>query len=477
MAPSALAAPARVTTSPALTPAFSPVVHDYVSRCSPSIPLHVHVATGAGKVRVDGGRPRHGTFSVARRLRDGQAVTLRGRSGPAYRIRCISPKFPQWTATRSGPTQAGWYVLTPSSTGVPNGRLSRYVTIVDSHGVPVWWMRPKIRPIDARLLPNGDIAWGRFFGGTLGIDPAGAYEEHRLDGKLVGKTSTVGSPTDIHDMQRLANGDSLLISYVPRDGVDLSAYGGPANATVLDCEVQEITRKGRKVWSWNSKDHVPLSETGRWWPRVLATPVKLKDGRDAYDIVHLNSVDARTGDVVVSMRHTDAVYDIARPSGTVLWKLGGTSRAESLTLAGTSDSASAIFSGQHDARVLEDGTLTVHDNGTQRNRPPRALRFRIDSAAKTATLLEQVSDSRAETSAFAGSARRLPGGNWVTSWGGLPTVEELTPAGAAVFTLTLERDWFSYRAFPIPNGQLSRRTLNRAMEAMHPQRKLASARR
>jgi hypothetical protein len=423
------------------------------------------VASGATRVRVDGGPPRHGSFRVVRRLRDGQKVSLR-IGARTYRVRCISPKFPVWTSARSGTPQSQWFIVTPSTTGEPNGHVQRYVAIVDDNGVPVWWMRPKIRPIDARLLPNGHVAWGRFFGGTLGVDPAGAYEEHRLDGASVGLTRTVGGPTDIHDMERLANGDTLLITYVPRDGVDLSPYGGPSNATVLDSEAQEIAPNGRKVWSWSTKDHIPLSETGHWWSRVFATPVKLADGRTAYDPVHMNSIDMHGGDVIVSLRHTDAVYAIDPKTGALRWKLGGSQRPESLALQGAPGDPATIFGGQHDARFIADGTLTVHDNGTTRNRPARAMRFRIDPAAKTATLLEALSDPRPEMSAFGGSARKLPGGNWVASWGGLNTVEELTPAGAQVFSLTFEKTWLSYRAFPVPRGTLSRATLNRAMDRM-----------
>jgi hypothetical protein len=468
----AQAAATSVTAKPALFPAFARNVPDYVSRCSPGVPLHLSVKPRGGEsAAVNGGRQRRRAFTAAARLRDGQAMVLKVRSRRAarsYRVRCLSPKFPAWTAARSGQTQAEWYILTPSQGSIPGGGLSRYVAIFDRNGVPVWWIRRKIRPIDASLLANGHLVWGRFFGEALGIDQAGAYEEHRLDGSLVRTDAAVGSPTDIHDMQRLPNGDSLLISYVPRDGVDLSAYGGPARALVLDGEIQEITPRGGEVWSWNTKDHIALAETGRWWQRVLATPVHLRDGRMAYDVVHLNSIDPAGSGIVVSARHTDAVYDIDRATGAVRWKLGGTARPESLTVLGDPQFGSAPFGGQHDARVLPDGTLTVHDNGTMRGRPPRALRLSIDTAAKTATLAEEISDPALPLSAFAGSVRRLSGGNWVLSWGGNPLIEERTSSGATVFRLTLPPGWFSYRAFPVPYGRLSRAALARGMDAMHP---------
>ena len=54
------------------------------------------------------------------------------------------------------------------------------------------------------------------------------------------------------------------------------------------------------------------------------------------------------------------------------------------------------FGGQHDARVLSDGSVTIFDNGFHSDpvlrHPPRAVRYAIDRGAGTATLLEQIND-------------------------------------------------------------------------------------
>ncbi len=147
----------------------------------------------------------------------------------------------------------------------------------------------------------------------------------------------MGTPTDSHDLQMLSNGNALLVSYRPRDGVDLSPWGGPASATVIDGEIQEVDPSGQLVWSWNSKDHIALAETGHWYAdNLIPNPSRLPDGRSAYDIVHLNSVDAVDNPLVVSLRHTDAVFGINRASGAVQWKLGGITTPESLQLTGDS---------------------------------------------------------------------------------------------------------------------------------------------
>lgn len=328
----------------------------------------------------------------------------------------------------------------------------------------MWWLRADSGAIDARLLPGATLAWSRWPGGGFGLDPSLAYEERRLDGTLVTTYATVGTPTDHHDLELLPNGNALLQSYRRREGVDLRPHG-PAGATVVDGEIQEIAPNGQLVWSWNTKDHIDLAETGRWWQRGITDQ---RTGQPIWDIVHLNSVEQEGDTIVFSARHLDAVYGISRSTGAVLWKLGGTTRPESLTVLGDAAHGSSTFGGQHDARLLGDGTLTVYDNATGHPWPPRAVRFRLDTAAGTATVIEELSDPDVQTSFCCGSARRLAGGNWVIGWGG-PPITELDSSGGRAFSLRFE-GVFSYRTVPVPGGQLDRAALRDGMDAMKPRR-------
>jgi hypothetical protein len=259
-------------------------------------------------------------------------------------------------------------------------------------------------------------------------------------------------------MQELPNGGLLLLELRPRQHVDLSAHGGSADSTVDDAVLHEIDPAGNDVWTWNSKDHISLDETGRWWPAALAhTPV---------DQIHMNSLEVSGGSIVVSARHTDAVYSIDRATGDIQWKLGGTTTPRSLTVLGDPYSPNPL-GGQHDARILTDGTLTVHDNDTGLGRPPRAARYAIDPVAHTATLIESVTDPEVSSSACCGSARRSVDGSWLMSWGGNPLVTEFAPDGSRTFSLSFGSA-FSYRAFPVPDGRISAPVLRAGMSAMFP---------
>jgi hypothetical protein len=348
------------------------------------------------------------------------------------------------------------------------------VAIFDSFGAPVWWRHvasPSFMPWDAKHLGARLLAWGENFGDHFGVRADGAYEEHRLDGTLVRRVRTHGGPTDVHDLERMRGGDLLGLTYRRRDGVDLSARGGPHRARVFDGEVQELTPAGKLVWSWNSRGHVSPSETEpAWWYNPKGDTAPRERG---YDLVHLNSVEpdppsrGAGGDgVVVSSRHTDAVYRIDRATGRVDWKLGGSFLAgESLTVVGVPP-GEQTFGGQHDARVLPDGTLTVFDNRSHADGRPAAVRFRIDPFARTATRIERVTNPAVPESRWGGSARKLPGGDWVIAWGGTNLVTEQRPSGATVLALRFGSRHFTYRADALPPGRLAAADLRRGMDRL-----------
>jgi hypothetical protein len=168
--------------------------------------------------------------------------------------------------------------------------------------------------------------------------------------------------------------------------------------------------------------------------------------------------------VIVSARHANAVLRIDRATGRVDWKLGGSYvPGRSLTVVGVPP-GEPVFSGQHDARLRGDGTLTVFDNRSRTSDAPAAVRFRIDPVARTATRIERISNPDVAQSHFGGSARKLPGGNWVVAWGGTRLFTEQTPRGDVVLALRFEAEHFTYRVDPLPSGRLSAADLRHGMD-------------
>jgi hypothetical protein len=469
----AAGAPAlKVSATPALYPSFSQRVSDYVVRCGDQPVTLRAVVPESAQLATASGRPHTGSFAKRIALRAGKAFTFATRTPSLgltqHHVRCLPDDFPTWRFLRTGPPSQQWYAVAPTLNPPPPGQPMSpthppYAIIFDGHGVPVWWFKSADYASDLSLMPDGLLAWSRSNGHPFGTGDV-AWDFRRLDGRLVRTLTVPGGITDFHDLQPLSNGHYLVTAYPPRGGVDLSPWGGPSDATIVDGAVEELTAGGHVVWSWSTNGHIALDEAAAWLPALAKSPTALPDGSHEYDPFHINSVDPLpNGNLIVSLRHANAVYEINRHTGKVIWKLGGTTTPQSLKVLGDPLGAQP-FGGQHDARWHPDGTLTVHDNATNLNRPPRAVRYRISLAHRTARLLSQQSDPRVPRSPFVGSARLLDSGGWLVDWGGSSIVTEFSRTGKRVMLFDFS-PVETYRAFPIPFGRLPAAKLRAGMDA------------
>lgn len=438
-----------------LSPGFDPSVPDYTIRCDGSpLELSGRLAEGSD-IAVDGEQSQMGAFSSVVPLEANQEFSFEigGDQGQnAYHVRCLPADFAAWEYERLLPPSHNFYLVTPTL-GAGAGR---YAVIFDDHGVPVWWYTENpAAPSDGKVLPDGTIAW------WSSTAPHGDdYEVRELDGTLVKSFFAATGRTDSHDFQLEPNGNFLVLSYQPREHVDLTAFGGGADDTVTDAVIEELTPDNESIWSWSTHGHIGLEETGRWWPTALVSPAR--------DVVHINAVEPDGEDAfLISLRHTDAVYKIDKTTGDVMWKLGGTWTPKSLIVKGDPEGAYPL-GGQHDVRLQSDGTITIHDNRTNLPGPSRAVRYQIDEANKTATLVEEVTDPDVPSSFCCGSARRSADGSWLMSWGGRSLVTEFNSAHQRTFRLGFGGVAFSYRAVPAPDGVLSATALRAGMDSMHP---------
>jgi hypothetical protein len=291
------------------------------------------------------------------------------------------------------------------------------------------------------------------------MNVGGGMQEYGLDGQLAQSVNATGGPTDFHEVLRLANGNYVMATAQQIPCV-LSSWGlGAAPKQCIDHVFQELTPMGVPVWTWDTSAHIPVTETTAAW--VAEQNQDVTNG--IYDPWHYNSIEPTGNGYILSFRHLDAIYRVANTAaGTIQWKLGGTARAESLSIVNDPNGGT---SGQHDARMLPDGTVSLFDNGTLGlgpPRPPRDARYVIDPQAHTATLIQTLQDSEVSSSGCCGSARLLPGGNWVTGWGGTPQISEYAPDGTRLFRIS---GTFVYRGTPVLPGQITAQQFRDGMDA------------
>jgi hypothetical protein len=462
----------QINVSPALSPNFDPSIHDYVVNCASNPEVQFTAQGQNANIALlygNGGlinRPQPYPATYLQRtfpLTPGQRFHfVTGADASEYSVRCLPSDFPPLTVSVAGNAmpQAEWYLFAPDLADNAPG-YSAYVILADAHGTPVWWTQdPGGTVVDAKILSPTQIAWTLLTSYGAG----GQYVIRDFDGHTL---NTIIGDIDDHELVVTPAGTYLVIEDAkracPPDCADMSPWGGNAQAGVIEAEIVELDRNSNVLWKWRTRDHIALSETGAtgWFATA------------GDDIIHMNAIEPDgTDGLFFSARHLNAIYHVTKSTGVIDWKIGGTPRPESLVVLGDSRPTSIGASGQslsgpHDVRKLSDGTISVHDNGSIANRPPFAIRYRIDTAARTAEVVEAIQDTRVSASAFTGSARRLPGGHWLVQWGGAPFMTELDAAGNPVLTIQYNLgSGFSYRAVPVLSGTLSAVTLRDGMDAI-----------
>jgi hypothetical protein len=317
--------------------------------------------------------------------------------------------------------------------------------IVDSRLQPVWFGGPRSvfdfgqesyrgRPVLVMLAPQSVLVLS---------------EQYRTIATL-----TVRSPwmIDGHDASMVGGNIWVVVTRALRNQ-NLTRYGGPRRAHVLDCGLQEYrlaTRHLIRTWDARGpggKPNVPLSASEL--PPGSGGRIKTGDHLE-WDPYHLNSVQALPdGDVLISMRDTWAVYLLNPVTGHVVWTLGGKNSTFSL-------GRRAHFDWQHDAELVspEQGgigrnvelTLFNDNNGRAPARPSSGMVFRLNTVTRKATLLRAYRHHPALRAVVEGSMQLLPGGNALVGWGSEPYFSEYSKAGRLLLDARLPLTNSSYRA-------------------------------
>jgi len=430
----------NLTSSPlGLSPNFAQSITDYFWRCQSGINRIelILTAVSGGMLSVEGMSGR--IVALEESLIENQALVIRApdpdntRGAPLqYWIRCLPGDFPQLTVSKSGAPQAGWYLTGNINSVAGSGT---YAMVLDSNGTPVWYRKPfGLGVLDVTRLTRDAIAW---------LSNGNGFESYNLSTHATSWLTAPIPPTDPHELEPMSNGDLMMMSNPTIPNVDMTALGLSSSATILDCVLQEVDPYGHLVWQWRASEHISVAESTH--------PSKLEQML-IYDPFHCNSIDIDpvSGNVLLSARHTDAVYLVDKSSGAILWKMGGNavSEAGSQILAIIGDPQGA-FHAQHDARFQPNGDVSLYDNQTwDPSLAARGVEYHIDAKLGTALLVWSYQSSDGHNSAATGSFRRLNSGtDNVIGWGFKPgpLFTEVDAAGNILLNVTFPNGEFAYR--------------------------------
>ena len=387
------------------------------------------------------------------------AASLPASAAAAVRPHAASPTAPPpVTVLGSGHALSpGDVFITPTSdTAQTQAEYANGAEILTRAGRRVWWHAAPAGDTDA------DLRVQRYEGkpvltfwegtGLGGLSNGTDYILNQHEKVIATVRAGNGLTTDGHEFLLAPHGRAWILSYDTATA-DLSSIGGPSDQTVIDGIVQEIDVKtGKVLFSWNSADHVPYSQSEQPLPASAATP---------WDWFHVNAVKPGPGgSVLVSARDTWTVYDVSRATGQVNWQLGG--KASSFTLQAapgqTLNAANDIFAWQHDPEWLGDDKLTIFDNeaagaantgtGVTSELPySREVTVKLDPATKVATLVASDDQPESGLASSQGDAQPLRHGGEFVGWGSLNSISQFNAAGTLVWNADLPIGVNTYRAY------------------------------
>lgn len=328
--------------------------------------------------------------------------------------------------------------------------------ILDNDGNPVWF-----RPLSSPNLMNTDFRMQRykckpvltFWQGTLATPPAytnapGGSSEPGSCYYILDNTYTViktvtaqkGFTSDIHEFLLTPKNTALLLSTktVP---MDLTPYGGPKDGFVQDFAIQEIDLDTNKLlFFWDALEHIPLTDS------FEAASQAVFSG-NIWDAFHLNSIGLtdNVDEILVSGRNTWTIYKINKPSGNIVWRLGGKQSSFSI-------GSGAEFSWQHDARFLPNNLISMFDDNSDGSTvipPSHGLILQLDFRNMSASVYRTYFHDPNITVSSQGNVQSLENGNKFIGWGQSQYYSEYNEAGNTVTNPSLN---LLYDAqFPSPN--------------------------
>ncbi|MFZ1321638.1 MAG: aryl-sulfate sulfotransferase [Ignavibacteria bacterium] len=300
-----------------------------------------------------------------------------------------------------------------------------YLLQSDNNGNISYYREVYVWALDYKRQPNGMQTYYE------GIAFHGEDNDHNV---IKNYQCGNGLLTDHHELQVTNDGHAFLMNYNAQY-VDMSQVvpGGNPNAIVTGLIIQEIDESNNVVFQWRSWDHFLITD---------AIGVNFTDS--LLDCVHGNAIDIDDdGNLLISSRHLSEITKININTGDIIWRMGGKNNEFTFT------NDSIKFSYQHDIRRLENGNVTLFDNGNYHSPPfSRAVEYQLDEVNKTATLVWQYRNTPDNYGYAMGSVQRLKNGNTLIGWGNShPNITEVTPDGNIALEMSLPTGIFTYRVF------------------------------
>jgi hypothetical protein len=309
-----------------------------------------------------------------------------------------------------------------------------YLIILDKFATPVFYRKAPGNIYDFKKLSNGKLSYYANYNSIyawLILDEM--YKQ--IDSYTIGNGYTY---TDWHEFQLLPNGHAFVMAYDPQL-VDMSQLvpGGNPEAVVTGWVVQELDPDRNVVFQWRSWDHYAITDAHEHVDLTAAV----------IDAIHGNAIEVVSeSELLLSPRNLNEITKIDRNTGEIIWRLGGNNNMFDFI------DDELGFSMQHDCRMMDNGNLSLFDNGTYHPDPKfsSTIEYELNETNFTATLIHRYRNTPDAFGTIMGNGQQLENGNIITGWGssGFPALTEFNPEGEMLAEISFES--LSYRSYRFP---------------------------
>lgn len=314
-----------------------------------------------------------------------------------------SVKIPSYKFTRNDSApEEGYFFIAPFETSPNASKHGTSMFILNTYGETVW-CKAGVKASNFQLHENGMMS---YYGDHCFYIMNGKFEV------VDSVTCANRASTDAHELLWLPDDHFILIGirYDTINGNTVQRPAGshwkPASRLCMQYGVvQELDENKKLVWEWDSRSSFNSEDMN---PAFLTDSAKL-------DIPHFNAIDLDSnGNLLLTARYTDEVVCVNRETGNVEWRLGG-NRSDFTMINDT-----LPVYGQHAAYFLDNGNVLLYDNGyamAGRMHNARAVEYKLDHTAKTATLVWSWQYPQALISESTGNAARCSDGRTLLCFG------------------------------------------------------------
>ena len=229
---------------------------------------------------------------------------------------------------------------------------------------------------------------------------------------------------------------------------------------ILFDKIVQVDGTGNVLCSWDTYDHIPLSEASTFNETTAI------NGQTVEDFSHANSLDwdYNSGIVYLNLRCTNTFYKINQTTGDIMWACG---EFGNFTLLGDDGAVvSSLWYHSHDTKQVAPDVFTMFDNDYNNVTNPdddhsRMLELTVNETDMTAYVNWSWEAPTQYWTPYAGATLLLPNGDYIGDfadpyhqypenqpWNFNDTgavLVEVNHAGQVVRTFTFPLGWYIYR--------------------------------